>query len=359
MNNKPLGVGIIGCGEVARAHLTGYNKLKDRCVVRAVSDVDTETAFDFARSCPSEMEVYTDMHLLLERNDIDIVSICTPPYLHKSHVLKAIRHGKHVLCEKPFVPTLADCDEVLFAAEGTDRKIGIAMQLRYNPEFLNMKQLIQDGFLGQIYFAEMRGLYWRGDNYFKKSWRGTWDKGCGGVLMNQGIHILDLFLEILGPVKCVDANMETVKHTTEVEDHIRATIWFDNGTRGEMLCSLNVADPEISMCFSGQNKILKFPFKAGEIQESPNGFPVQIDNENVTGDADHLESDPIYEHHALIEDFVSSVQDNREPSINGVEARKSLEVITAIYKSAIIGRKVELPIRKNDIWYSSLGQIKE
>ncbi|MGP4079099.1 Gfo/Idh/MocA family protein [Pseudalkalibacillus sp. R45] len=359
MNNKPLGIGIIGCGEVANAHVNEYNELRDQCVLRAVADVNRESAFEFVRHHPSDIEVYTDMNLLLQRDDIDIVSICTPPYLHKNHVLKAISQGKHVLCEKPFVPTLADCDEVLRATENTNLKIGVAMQLRYNPDFRKIKQLIQDDFLGHIYFAEMRGLYWRGNSYFKKAWRGTWEKGCGGVLMNQGIHILDLFLEILGPVKSVYADMETVKHKTEVEDHIRATIWFANGTRGELLCSLNVADPEVSMCFSGHDKTLRFPFKVNEVHESFNGFPLLGDPNKIEAikKLDNLQSDKVNEHDELIKDFVRAIQEDREPSIGGLEARNSLEVITAIYKSAFDKEIVKLPIRDNDPWYSRKGLI--
>jgi UDP-N-acetyl-2-amino-2-deoxyglucuronate dehydrogenase len=359
MEKKRIGVGIIGCGAVSKAHVKAYIELHKECSIKVVADINRMQATMLANEVPNPVDVYDDIKSLLEREDIDLVSICTPPFLHKDQVILAFSYGKHVICEKPFAPSLADCDEMIEAARHYNRKLCITLQLRFGRDINRVKHIVKSGILGEIVFAQVIGLYWRGDSYYKKDWRGSWEKEGGGVLMTQAIHPLDLLLDILGPVKKVQAQMDTLSHQVEVEDYITATIEFVNGVKAHLLSTLCTVENELKIRISGKTKAVNWPLSYHAVQETASGFPT----------VDHFEEELLHEiaqeitngrddHYAPISDMVWAIRENREPTINGREARKSIEVVTGIYKSATTHKPVEFPIDKNDPWYTSQGIMK-
>ena len=356
MREHRFGIGIIGCGNVSRSHAKAYQSLADQCDIKAVADPQRERAAALAASVGEGVGVYEDYRKLLERDDIDVVSVCTPPFAHLEPVIEALKAGKHVLVEKPFGPSLEDCDRMIEAARRYGRKLCVTFQYRYRQDFNQIRHLIRTGALGPIVFAQMSGLYWRGDAYYDVAWRGTWATECGGVTMNQAIHPLDIFLWLMGDVESVYAETDTVAHDIEVEDWSAAILKFRNGAVGQVLCTVNSVQSDIRMVFSGKTRGVSIPLAFHAVCENEGGFPVA--DEQGVKELERLASEIASgtdDHTGPIRDLLQAIREGRDPTVSGEEGRRVIEIITAIYKSAATGQRVMLPIPKDDPWYTTEG----
>ena len=113
---------------------------------------------------------------------------------HAPIAIKALRAGKHVICEKPMAGSLEECDQMIKAADENGKLLSIVAQNRYKTPHMKTKQLLDAGAIGPVLFATINSFWWRGENYYDLWWRGTWEKEGGGVLVNQSVHQLDLLL---------------------------------------------------------------------------------------------------------------------------------------------------------------------
>ena len=175
--------------------------------------------------------VTTDYRELLHRDDVDVVSICTPPSLHERMVIDALEAGKYVLCEKPLAHNLAAADRILEAANRFPNRLSVVYQLRFSPEALRTRWLIEQGHFGRLQFASfvrVRAIPHQHRSGLG-SWWGKWDVAGGGALITQCIHELDLALYFLGPAKRVTAAMATISSPIESEDTVAATIEHESG----------------------------------------------------------------------------------------------------------------------------------
>ncbi|MBO9604451.1 MAG: Gfo/Idh/MocA family oxidoreductase [Paenibacillaceae bacterium] len=353
--NSRFGIGIIGCGAISSAHWTGYEALADECKIKAVCDLDEKRARQLADR-GVDVDSYDDYRELLVRDDIHVVSICTPPSYHRQPVLDALRAGKHVLVEKPFGASLQECDEMIEAARACDRKLVVTFQYRYRRDFNQMRHLLACGAIGVVVFAQMNALYWRGARYYEVPWRGKWGTECGGVTTIQAIHPLDIFLWLLGDVESVYAEMDTMAHDVEVEDIAMAIIRFKNGVAAQIACTVNSVKSDISMEFSGRNRAVSFPLAFHAVRSNDRGTP-EIDEDGIreleriaaqidTGTDDHT---------GPIGDLFAAIREDREPLVGGPQGRNVMETIAAMYKSATTGVAVRLPIAKDDPWYTTAG----
>lgn len=351
-----FGVGIVGCGGISGAHAKGYLALGDQCEIKAVSDLYIDKAERLASNIGGEVDVYKDYQDLLARPDIDVVSICTPPYAHKAPVIDALKAGKHVLVEKPFAGSLQDCDEMIETSRAACKNLCVTFQYRYRQDFNQIRHLIRSGAIAPITFAQMSGLYWRGNAYYAVPWRGNWDTECGGVTMNHAIHPLDIFLWLMGDPESVYAEMDTAAHEVQVEDVSMAMLRFRSGAMGQIACTVNSVKSDIRMEFSGLTKAASIPLAFHAVKQNEGGFPVPDEDgvremEKIAGEIAHGTDD----HTGLINDLFMSIREKREPLVNGTEARRVIEVITGIYKSATTGMRVTFPIRPDDPWYTTEG----
>lgn len=363
---KPFGVGIIGCGNISKSHIRGYMKLSGQCEIRAVSDVVLDKAQEKAAEIGEHVVAYEDYNELLAREDIDVISICTPPFMHKEPVVAALKAGKHVLCEKPFAPSLSDCDIMIDTAQAHHRKLAVVFQYRYRQDFRQAHAVLQSNALGPIQYAQMNAEYWRGDNYYNVPWRGRFETECGGVTMNHAIHPLDVFLWLMGDVDSVQAEIDTVAHRIEVEDISMAAIRFKSGTLAQVNCTLNAVSSNIAMTFSGKTKALSLSNAASvqgpqfhAIGEAPNGFGRK--DEEAVAELQRIAAqitEGTTDHTGPIQDLFQAIHEDRDPVVCGQEGRRSIEVITAIYKSATLGQRVVLPIDKDDPWYTTEGILQ-
>jgi len=223
-----IGFGILGPGSVADFHRKAIEANADqgaRLVAMGHYDPDKFSAIEESTGVPC-----LTRDDLLNHPDVDVVCICTPSGQHASQTISCARAGKHVLVEKPMAISLDDADEMIAACEKAGVKLGVVFQRRAEPLFQRIHTVISTGGLGDLTLGVISLPYYRGQSYFDLAdWRGTWSLDGGGVLMNQGIHLVDLMLWYFGdPVK-ITAQANTLHHSIEVEDTLVASLSFESG----------------------------------------------------------------------------------------------------------------------------------
>ena len=222
--------GVLGCGNISDAHITALTAV-DGVEFYAVCDVNYEKANEYATRY--NVKAFTDYEQMLRDVNVDAVAICTPSGMHKNQALMALKHGKHVVVEKPMALNTADCTELCQAAKSSDRLLSVVFQLRYNEDIQKAKKIIEDGTLGTLAFCDLYMKYWRDASYFaESSWRGTFKMDGGGALMNQGIHGIDVINYLFGVPKLLSAKVKTRLHNIETEDTAVAIVEYPSGALG-------------------------------------------------------------------------------------------------------------------------------
>ena len=183
----PLTFGLIGCGRVAPRHAQSLKELAG-AQLTAVADCVENRARRFAGEYGTES--HTDYRRLLERKDLDVVTVCTPSGLHARMAIEAMQAGKHVVVEKPMALTLEDADAVIRTAEETGKRLCVVMQNRFNPPMQDLLRIVRSGSLGKIFLGNATVRWYRTQEYYEDGWHGTWAMD-GGALMNQSIHHID------------------------------------------------------------------------------------------------------------------------------------------------------------------------
>lgn len=352
---KQYGIGIIGTGSIAGAHLNAYRS-EPRCQVKAVSDLDLERARQFAAKAGEAVAAYGDYEELLRRDDIDLVSICTPPFAHAEIAIAALQAGKHVLVEKPMAASLEEADAMIEAARLSQRKLGVVFQYRWRRDWMKAKRLIEDERFGRILFGKVDCLWWRGPEYYDLWWRGTWERECGGATINHAIHHIDAFLWYMGEAEWVYSTMSAVDHDIEVEDFSAAIVQFRNGAIGQIMSTVAAHHNLDRIEIFGSKASVALPWSVHAVSSQPNGFPVANPAHKAEIEAFVSEAEPHPEGHAgQIANFLDALERGTDPLVDGEEGRRSLELVTAIYKSATTCERVYLPIGPSDPFYTKAG----
>ena len=186
--DEPIGVAVIGAGGIADSHLYSYQRLGER--VRRVAVVDESRAARAAERFEFD-EALTSYQDVLARDDVQAVSICTPPFLHVEMSTAALRAGKHVLCEKPAAATLAGLDEIEAAAQESGRIFSGVFQLRFGRGAQQLRMLADEGKFGRFHLCLAETMWYRADAYYDDvAWRGRWDTEAGGATVSQAVHII-------------------------------------------------------------------------------------------------------------------------------------------------------------------------
>lgn len=352
------GVAIIGTGDIAGYHIEAYLGLADRCAIRAVVDILPEKARQKADRYGLNCEAVADYHDLLDRPDIQLVSICLPPALHCDVSVDFLLAGKHVLCEKPMAPTLDECDRMLAAQEKGRAKLSIVAQNRFKPDIMRTKLLLETGALGELLVAQASSLWWRGGKYYDLWWRGTWEKEGGGCTFIHAVHHIDLLLWLMGEVREVRAIAGNRNHgNSEVEDVSITTIQFESGAVGTLIASLLHHGEEQRFIIDGVNGSIEIPHKLSVSRQLDNGYPVADEPKRLELEAlfAGLPQPALAEHQGQIEDMIRAIERDTEPLVDGMAGRRTIEFISAVYQSAFTGMPVSLPMTRKDSFYTKEG----
>jgi UDP-N-acetyl-2-amino-2-deoxyglucuronate dehydrogenase len=291
---------------------------------------------------------------------LDIVSIATPSGTHFEPVEKAAAAGKHIACEKPLEVSLERVDKMIEACRKHKVMLAGILQRRFNEATPIFKKVMDSGRLGKITLADAYIKWYRTQAYYDSGcWRGTWKLDGGGALMNQSIHTIDLLYYLAGEVKWVCAFADCAIHKRiETEDNAVAILKFKNGAmgviEGSTCCYSSTGHPaEIHICgsegsvFMRDNSFTVWDFK--KCRSNDNKIIQKFSTQqgvSGAGAADPAAIDPV-PHQKNFEDMVNALKKEGKPMVDGAEGRKAIEIILAIYRSALSGGKpVQLPLKR-------------
>ena len=343
--------GIIGLGMISHFHAKAIQEMKGARLV-AVASRDAAKAAEFAAQYG--VEGVGSYRALVERDDIDIVTICTPSGAHLEPTIMAAEHGKHVLCEKPLEVTLPRLDRMIEVCRRRRVLLGGIFPSRTSEVYQRIKKAVDAGRLGRITLGSAYVKWWRPQSYYDSAaWRGTQKLDGGGCLMNQGIHTIDLLQWFMGPAVEVRAFTARLAHTRiEVEDAAAAAIRFKNGALG-VIEGATSAWPghakRIELCgdqggvATREDDLVTWTFAKAAKSDAALLARLGARDTGKGGAADP-KAISFVGHQRQFEDFVAALRTGRAPMVDGREGRKAVELILAIYKSARSGKTVRLPL---------------
>ncbi|MXY94203.1 MAG: Gfo/Idh/MocA family oxidoreductase [Caldilineaceae bacterium SB0670_bin_27] len=340
MTQNELGFAILGAGMVAEYHLNAIQECADlgaRLV--GVGHYNPARYGEISQRFGVPARSYDDV---LADPAVDAVCICTPSGQHAQETIAAASNGKHVLVEKPMALSLADADAMIAACRENGVQLGVCLQRRAEPLFRRVHDAIHGGDLGEITLGVVTMPYYRDEPYYAQAdWRGTWEMDGGGVLMNQGIHIIDLLLWFLGDPVDVHAFADSRHRSVEIEDTAGAVLRFANGAVATITATvatepgfphrLEVYGTNGGIQIEGES-VLRWGL-ADEAKSTVEPWPVateQVDA-GMAGDPRGISTSG---HIAILKDFISGIRRGEDPVIDGTEGRRSLAAILAVYEDS-------------------------
>jgi len=355
-----LKIGIIGLGAISSAHIKGYLEFPDRAEIVALCDIYPEKAEKALKRFNLEADVYDNYKKMLERADIDLVSICTPPYTHSDITIDFLNADINVICEKPMASSLEECDSMNKAAEKNNKTLSIVSQNRFTNPMMKLKKLLEKGLIGSIVHAQVDSFWWRGHSYYDLWWRGTWEKEGGGPTLNHAVHHIDIFRWMNGMPSEITAVMSNTSHNNaEVEDVSVAVGSYSDGSLAQITSSVVHHGQEQQLIFQGEKARVSVPWKVYASNSKENGFPEKNKKlENEIKDFYNNLTDLKYEGHiGQIDNVLQALETDTHVLIDGYDGRKTLELITAIYQSATLNKKISLPLTEKSLFYTREGLI--
>jgi predicted dehydrogenase len=350
--SERLRVAVVGLG-IGLQHVAAWRELSDLFELSAVCDVDGRKAKAVAEKLSIPRAVTDFESLLAGRDAPDVIDVCTPPHLHFDMAVAALRAGRHVVCEKPLVPSLAVCDELIrIEAESPGRLMPI-FQYRFGNGLRRLLRLQELGLTGRAYVSTIETAWLRGSDYYAVPWRGRWKTELGGCLTTHAIHAHDILCHVIGPVANVFARTATRVNPIETEDCAAVSVQMADGSLASLSATLG-ARPEISR--------LRFAFENLTVESSLAPYQPSFDPWTFTAANDALQErideavaglKPRRQLYAgQFEAFREAIASGGALPVTLADARASLELLTAIYDSAQTGRAVDLPIGPDHARYA-------
>ena len=335
---------LVGCGRIAKRHseLLGLNQIKGARLV-AVCDLVKSKALKISKQFG--IPHYTNMHEMMHKEKIDAVVVLTESGNHAKTVLDLVKYHKHVVVEKPMALRLEDADLMINEFAKIDKKLFVVKQNRFNLPVLKLRQAIEQGRFGKLVLGTIRVRWCRPQEYYDQAaWRGKWSMD-GGVLTNQASHHIDMLVWMMGDVESVFARSSTALSKIEAEDTAVVTVKFVNGALGviEATTATRPIDLEGSISILGEGGTVEIAGFAVNKMKTWNFVKDISDDDNVM-DKYSVNPPNVYGfgHQAYYDYVVDCIRNNSPHLVDGVAGRKSLEVITAIYRSIETGDEVFL-----------------
>jgi UDP-N-acetyl-2-amino-2-deoxyglucuronate dehydrogenase len=336
--------GLLGCGRIAKRHseLLGGNHIDG---ARLVAVCDTVRNRADAIASKFGVPALYDIDDFLARQDIDAVAVLTPSGMHPAHVIACAKAGKHAIVEKPMALRLQDADDMIRACDEAGVKLFVVKQNRFNVPVVKAREALEAGRFGRLILGTVRVRWCRDQAYYDQdAWRGTWAYD-GGVLSNQASHHVDMLEWFFGDVVSVHARAITALAKIETEDTAVATLKFRSGALGiiEATTAARPTDLEGSLSILGEKGTVEIA-----------GFAVnQIRHwrfaDELASDKDVIEKFSVnppnvygFGHQAYYQHVIDCLVHQRAALVDGLQGRKSLELISALYESIETGEEVSL-----------------
>lgn len=337
-------VAIVGCG-IGRSHIVeGYLPNFDKFRVVAICDLNEERLADVGDEFGIERRTTSYAELLADES-IDIIDICTPPGIHLEQVVAALAAGKHVICEKPLTGSLAGVDTIMEAEKGAKGVLMPIFQYRYGDGVEKAKRIIDAGIAGRPYMGSVETFWLRKPEYYAVPWRGKWATELGGVLVTHALHLHDMLLHLMGPAARVFGRVATRVNDIEVEDCASASLLMENGAFVSLSCTLGSQEQISRLRLHFEN----VTFESSHEPYAPGKDPWKIiaANDDVQEKIDRVVGDwqPVAPRFTTQMEHFHDFLSGRAPlPVTSRDARRALELVTAIYQSSDSGAEVALPV---------------
>ncbi len=335
---------LVGCGRISMRHaqLLGEGQIPGAKLCAVCDVVETKAQ---ARAEKYGIPAYTDMHSMMEAEQPDVVVVLTESGYHARHVIELARYGKSVMVEKPMALTLADADEMIRVCDRAGIKLFVIKQNRFNVPVIKLRHALESGRFGKLVMGTVRVRWCRPQSYYDQdAWRGTWALD-GGVLTNQASHHVDLLEWMMGEVESVFAMTRTALADIEAEDTAVVMLQFANGALGiiEATTAVRPKNLEGSISILGETGSVEIGgFAVNEMKHWNFVNPEPGDDEVRTRFSVNPPNVYGFGHQAFYEHVVDAIRNDGKNLVDGLEGRRSLELINAIYESVEAGRKVSL-----------------
>ena len=355
-SSRSYGFGVVGLGVIADFHARAIQDMRGGHLACLFSYSGSADAKALARRCGAELYV-GDYDAFLRHPGLDAVVIATPSGAHLEPTVAAARAGKHVICEKPLEITLERCSRMIRACKQAGVQLGGIFQSRTEAAAQAIRKALDAGRFGKLTVCNAVIPWHRSQAYYDSgAWRGTWELDGGGALMNQSIHTIDLLQWLAGPIRTVHALAGNLAHKRiAVEDTAAAVVRFRSGALGTIMGStavwpgwpneVHIVGTGGSACLRG-GRLEHWEFvdrKSTDARTRRTLGPTQAPSGWGAGSPISINTEG---HQRQFENFARHLQGKAPLLVDGAEARKSVEIILAIYASALSGETVKLPLKR-------------
>ena len=351
----PVRVAVVGLG-IGQAHVYGFRRRKDLFTVTALCDLDPGALAPLAERLP-DARTTTALSDVLGAGDVDVVSICTPPFLHLDQASAVLEAGQHVICEKPLVGSLADLDaldrveqSMAGATVGADLgapRVMPVFQYRYGRGLQKLRMMVDEGLAGELFTASVEVAWQRGPDYYAVPWRGRWETELGGTLFSHCVHALDMVTSVVGDVDRAFARTSTRVNEVETEDTASVSAELVGG--GYLTLSATLGSvAEISrhrFCFrnlTAESNTSPYTSSSDPWTFTGADAAVKARIDEVCAAVDRAA--PAESYQRQFELFHAAITSGEELPVTLRDAQRSLELVTALYASAATGADIGLPL---------------
>lgn len=341
---------LIGCGRISLNHIAAARN--NNLEIVAICDINTDCMEDkvLKFKLTDEVKKYTDYIEMIEKENLELVAICTESGKHAEIALNCIKRGIHCIIEKPIALSIRDADDIIAASIKYNVKVCACHQNRFNKSVQKIREAIDMNRFGKLFYGTAHIRWCRDREYYDRAnWRGTWEQD-GGALMNQCIHNIDLLRWMMGGdiVEVVGMTDKLNHDYIEAEDLGIALVRFKNGSYGiiEGTTDIYPKNLEETLYIFGEKGTVKAGGQSVNIIEEWR-FSDLLDDPEEVKDKFHENPPNVYGfgHTPLYSDMISSIKYDRQPYITAMDGKKALELVLAIYKSAAEGCSVKLPLK--------------
>ncbi|MCR8723974.1 Gfo/Idh/MocA family protein [Frigidibacter sp. ROC022] len=342
-------VAVVGAG-IGAQHLEGYLALPDRFTVSHVCDLDRDRAQPL---CDRSGAAYApDLDSVLADESVDIVDICLPPHLHFSAVEAVLKAGRHAVCEKPLVASLAEADALIALSAETGKQVFPVFQYRFGRAASQLRALSAAGLTGKPYVASLETHWNRDAAYYAVPWRGTWKTERGGAILGHAIHIHDWLGFVFGPVAQVYADLATRVNDIEVEDCAALSIRMASGA---------LVTSSVTLGAANDTSRLRFCFEGLTAESGSNPYKPAEDSWTFTARAPvtQAEVDAVLAgvgeapagYAGLFTALADALDGKPGAEVTLEDGRRSLEFVSAVYQSHRSNAPVRLPLDRHHPLY--------
>lgn len=343
ISDRKIRIAIVGCGRISKNHFGSIESHGDDLELAAICDIDPAVLAEHAQEY--RVPAYRDMEEMLQKEQLDLVALCTPSGIHPDQAILAAKYKVHVMTEKPMATRWQDGVRMVKACDEAGVRLFVVKQNRRNTTLQLLKRAVEEKRFGKIHMVHLNVFWTRPQSYYDQAeWRGTWEFD-GGAFMNQASHYVDLLDWLIGPVERVQCMMSTWRDI-EVEDTGVLNVKWRNGALGSMSVTMLTYPNNLegSITILGETGTVRVGGVAvNDIQlwqfKEPKDYDAQIQSANYETTSVYGFGHPLY-----YNNVIDVLKGKAEPETDGREGLKSLELLIAAYLSARGDKSVSLPL---------------